>query len=405
MVYVEVVRMTSRGLAVAAGILAIAFLAGAPATAYAQDHAVAPTSTTAQTKSASAFTWLDSLLHGTDATSPPSPGEARPVRTVVAAARADGEPVSLTGHIRARTEQSLAFRIDGRMIARRVDVGQNVKPGELVAELDPQPKQDALRAAQAKHASAQAALHEAANNIERQRVLVAQGWSTRVMFDAAEKKFLAAKADVDSAAADLHAAEDQLGYTKLLADSPGAVTAKGAEAGEVVKAGQMIVTVALDDGADAVFDVPASLMRQVSPDAGDQHRADRRSQDPHGRTGAGTGTAGRPGDAQLPGQDRADRAAGSHAAGCDGHRAGAHGGAGRHRAAGDRSDHGGQQAGRLGGRSPESPGLAAAGPAAAPGLDRHCRDTRAQGRRNRGDRRRARLAARPEGSRCWGSAQ
>ena len=54
---------------------------------------------------------------------------------------------------------------------------------------------------------------------------------------------------------------------KLLADAPGVVIAKGAEAGEVVRAGQMIVTVAHDDGADAVFDVPASLMRQVSPDA------------------------------------------------------------------------------------------------------------------------------------------
>ena len=65
----------------------------------------------------------------------------------------------------------------------------------------------------------------------------------------------------------LHTAEDHLGYTKLLADSSGAVIATGAEAGEVVRAGQMIVTVAHDDGADAVFDVPASLMRQVSPDA------------------------------------------------------------------------------------------------------------------------------------------
>ena len=115
--------------------------------------------------------------------------------------------------------------------------------------------------------SALASLHEAANNLERQRMLVAQGWSTRVQFDATEKKFLSAKADVDATAADLHAAEDQLGYTKLLADSSGPVIATGAEAGEVVKAGQMIVTVALDDGADAVFDVPASLMRQVSPDA------------------------------------------------------------------------------------------------------------------------------------------
>ena len=48
--------------------------------------------------------------------------EVRPVRTVVATPHAEGEPVSLTGHIRARIEETLAFRIDGRMITRRVDV-------------------------------------------------------------------------------------------------------------------------------------------------------------------------------------------------------------------------------------------------------------------------------------------
>ena len=85
--------------------------------------------------------------------------------------------------------------------------------------------------------------------------------------DATEKAFLSAKAEVDSNAAQLHSAEDQLGYTKLLADSDGAVIATGAEAGEVVRAGQMIVTVAHGDGADAVFDVPATLFRQVLPDA------------------------------------------------------------------------------------------------------------------------------------------
>ena len=62
------------------------------------------------------------LLTG-GASPPPSP-EVRPVRTIVATPSAEGEPVSLTGHIRARTEESLAFRIDGRMIARRVDVGR-----------------------------------------------------------------------------------------------------------------------------------------------------------------------------------------------------------------------------------------------------------------------------------------
>jgi membrane fusion protein, multidrug efflux system len=197
---------------------------------------------------------------------PQSP-DIRPVRTVLAVAREKGELVALTGHVRARTEESLAFRVDGRMIVRSADVGQVVKPGDVIAELDPQPQQDGLRAAQAENAAAEAAYHEAANNLERKTTLFGEGWVTKAQFDAAEKAYLSAKAEVDATAAVLHTAQDQFGYTKLLADSPGVVVATGAEAGEVVRAGQTIVTVAHDDGTDAVFDVPASLMRQVSPDS------------------------------------------------------------------------------------------------------------------------------------------
>jgi multidrug efflux pump subunit AcrA (membrane-fusion protein) len=195
---------------------------------------------------------------------PQPAAEIRPVRTVTAIAGSDGEPVSagelvsLTGHIRARTEQSVAFRIDGRMISRRVGVGVAVRPGDLVAELDPQPKRDALREAQANLAAAEAAFHEASNNMERKRALVNQGWSTKVEFDAAERSLSTARAKVDAAKAQLHAAEDQLTYTSLLADAPGIVISTGAEAGEVVRVGQTIITVAHYDGVDAVFDVPAT---------------------------------------------------------------------------------------------------------------------------------------------------
>jgi membrane fusion protein, multidrug efflux system len=198
---------------------------------------------------------------------PPAPAEIRPVRTVIAVARAEGEPVSVTGHIRARTEESLAFRVDGRVIARRVDVGQEVRKNDLVAELDPQPLRDALRTAQAAQAAAEAALHEATKNVERQRFLNKQGVASGVTLDAAERTFKTAKAGIDAAAAQVHEAEDRLGYTQLRADAPGYVIATGAEAGEVVRAGQMIVTVAQQGGMDAVFDVPDSLIRQVAPDA------------------------------------------------------------------------------------------------------------------------------------------
>ena len=217
-------------------------------------------------KSAALFPLLAlALLAACDKPQPAA--EIRPVRTVTAIAGSDGELVSLTGHIRARKEESLAFRIDGRMIARHVEVGQAVQPNDLIAELDPQPQRDVLHEAQAKLAAAEATLHEAGNNMERKRTLTNEGWSTKVDYDAAERSFNTAKAQLDVAKAQLHEAEDHLAYSELRADAPGVVISRSAEAGEVVRAGQTIVTLAHYDGTDAVFDVPASLMRELSPDA------------------------------------------------------------------------------------------------------------------------------------------
>ena len=96
-----------------------------------------------------AFAWLAMvLLSACDKKPPPAAGNPscpdcrRHLQT-------EGEAVTLTGHIRARTEENLAFRIDGRMLVRRVNVGQELQPGDLVAELDPQPQQDGVRTAQA----------------------------------------------------------------------------------------------------------------------------------------------------------------------------------------------------------------------------------------------------------------
>jgi len=213
-----------------------------------------------------ALAWLGLIVLSACEKTPPPPPEIRPVRTVLATRQTEGEVVTLTGHISARTEENLAFRIDGRMLVRRASVGQELQPGDPVAEMDPQPQLDGVRTAQAMLSAAQASLQEATNNLARQQSLVSQGWSTRVAYDAANRTFQTAKASVDAASAVLHTAKDQLGYTHLVADAAGVVTATGAEAGEVVRAGQMIVTVAQHNGVDAVFDVPDDLMRRLKPD-------------------------------------------------------------------------------------------------------------------------------------------
>jgi membrane fusion protein, multidrug efflux system len=186
---------------------------------------------------------------------------ARPVRTVTIERGVDGETLALTGQIRAKDQVSLAFRLDGRVIDRPVNVGDVLKAGQLVARLDPQNQQDALRSAQANLTAAEALLTQARLTFARQQELLKDGWTPRAKFDEAQQAYLTAQAQVDSAQAQVHIAENQLSYTVLFADAAGAVTAKGAEPGEVVHAGQMVVQLARQGGRDAVFDVPEQLIR------------------------------------------------------------------------------------------------------------------------------------------------
>ena len=195
-----------------------------------------------------------------------APPEARPVRTVTVAKRDVGETVTYTGRIQAEDEARLAFRIGGRMIERSANVGDRVSTGQVVAKLEPQDELNALRSAQAAVTAAQAQFIEAKSNFDRQKTLLAREVASRAQFERAEQTLETARAQLDSAEAQLKAAKDRVSDTELKADAPGVVTATGAEAGEVVQAGQLIIRLARKDGRDAVFDVPGQLLRSAPSD-------------------------------------------------------------------------------------------------------------------------------------------
>ncbi|MGH7154687.1 MAG: efflux RND transporter periplasmic adaptor subunit, partial [Acetobacteraceae bacterium] len=187
----------------------------------------------------------------------------RPVRTVIAAPGETGTTVVLTGHIAAENEASLGFRIGGRVIARLVNIGDHVEPAENLAKLDPQDEVNALRSAQAALAAAQASLTKTRDAFERQRQLLASGHTPRARYDEARQAFQTAQASVDDTDARLKNQALRVSWTILQADAPGTVSAVGAEPGEVVQPGQMIVRIARRDGRDAVFDVPGRLIRET----------------------------------------------------------------------------------------------------------------------------------------------
>src|SRR5258707_6921432 len=185
----------------------------------------------------------------------PKKVEVRPVRVTSVRHTPSGETISLTGQIQATDQANLAFRIGGRLQERNVTVGDPVTPGEIVAKIEPQDYQNALRSAEAVLANAQ--------NIERrQSKLLSRGFAARAQYDQAEQQLKTAQSQVESAQARLQNAKDNLAYTELKSDVAGSVTAKGAEPGEVVAAWRMVLQVAGHGGRDADVNVPSPLIRR-----------------------------------------------------------------------------------------------------------------------------------------------
>lgn len=207
------------------------------------------------------------VLSGCERETAGEPPPPRPVRTVVVEKGGLGASVVLTGQIQAEKEVALAFRIGGRIIERSVDRGDRVTPDKVVAKLDPQNELNSLRSARAALAAANARLEQDSNHFDRQDTLLKQGWTTRANFDQAQQALRTAQAAVDDAKAQVEIAEDRVSYTELKASLNGTVTSRAAESGEVVQAGQMVFMVARDSGWDAVFDVPAQVLRTAPGDA------------------------------------------------------------------------------------------------------------------------------------------
>jgi RND family efflux transporter MFP subunit len=208
------------------------------------------------------FTFLTACGSESEAPAP----EIRPVRAVTIAKRAGGVPVVLTGRVEAQDEAALAFRISGRMIERLVNLGDRVEAGQVVARLEPQNEMNALRAAEANLRAAQGQLVEARAEFQRQQTLNERGFAARAVYERARQARQTAQSAVDAAQAMLKNAQDQVAFTELRADAEGIVTAVGAEPGEVVQAGQMVVRLAREGGRDAVFDVPAQVIRTAPGD-------------------------------------------------------------------------------------------------------------------------------------------
>ena len=181
------------------------------------------------------------------------------VRTEIVQPRDRQASATLTGEIQARFRADLSFRVSGRVLARYVDVGARVQAGEVLALLDPAEQQADVDAASAAVLAAESQLRVAKVTFERQKALIASGFTTRTVYDQAQEGLRTAEGALEAAKAELGTSKDALGYTALRAEAAGVVTARNLEVGQVVQAAQPVFSLAQDGERDAVFDVYESL--------------------------------------------------------------------------------------------------------------------------------------------------
>jgi len=241
-----------------------------------------------------AFTWKN----GAGAVAPTTREVIRPARVAAIDFRPHMHSLMLAGTVVPRIETTLGFRVAGKVISREVDVGATVKPGQLIARIDPADYQLAVDNARAALASAEADYARAKADLERYQALRGSAAFMTQTLDTRQSVSSTSYAKVEQAKAQLATAENNLAYTELHADAAGVITAVQAEVGQVLAQGQGMVKLARTDELEILVGVPEhrlKVVRQASQmtfelwsDAGHVYRARLRelspSADPMTRT-------------------------------------------------------------------------------------------------------------------------
>ena len=189
------------------------------------------------------------------------------VRTYTVGNAATAATATYPGEVRGRYESQLAFQVAGKIAARMVNVGDSVQAGQVLLALDPKDVNQSVEAASAQLASARASYQLAADNAARYSSLYAQGAVSEAIRDQYNTQLEAASATLRQAQAQANVSSNQLGYTQLVSDTAGVVTALNGEVGQVVGAGTPIATVVRSGEREVQISVPEGANVSVGQQA------------------------------------------------------------------------------------------------------------------------------------------
>ena len=189
--------------------------------------------------------------------------DVRPVRVLVVAPSGTKTQVELAGEVQPRYESQLGFRVGGKVIARRVEVGTVVKRGQVLMQLDATDFQLAQAQAKASVSAADSSLVLAQAELNRYRELRQKNFVSQALLDSKEAAYKAALANHEQATVGLRVQANQSSYTSLTADADGVVTGIDTEVGQVVSPGRPVVRIARTGEKEVRVSIPEDQVAKL----------------------------------------------------------------------------------------------------------------------------------------------
>lgn len=168
------------------------------------------------------------------------------------------------GSVRGRYEKEMSFQVNGKVLSRKVQVGDKVHAGDLLMVINPKDIVQQVNQNVAKVNSAQAEFVLAQANLRRYQKLYEQDAVSSATMDQYQANYSSAEAVYQEAMAAAEQGNNSLGYTKLMADADSVVSSINVEAGQVVSAGQTVLKLVETNSLEVEINIPENRVKYMS---------------------------------------------------------------------------------------------------------------------------------------------
>ncbi len=191
----------------------------------------------------------------------------RPVRYEVAYSTGGNRVRSFSGTARAAVESRISFKVPGTIRRVAVEVGDAVRAGQLIAELDAEDYRLQVQRAEAALTQTHAQARNAEADYSRARQLYENANLSLSELDAARTASESAASSVNAYDRELDLARLQLSYTRLTAPVAGAIASVNVEVNENVQTGQVVVLLTSGSNLEVEVGVPGVLITGIAEGA------------------------------------------------------------------------------------------------------------------------------------------